>query len=169
MSTSIRRAAPSDLPAIMALEKRAASAAHWSIEQYNLLFSAAASKRIALVIAGHSGNEERFENEEAFGHSQRSSDLQGFVIVRTLDEEWEIENIAINDSARRRGLGSRLLGALLEMARTQGARRVFLEVRESNPAARALYRKCGLVESGRRPRYYRNPEETAVLYRIDFA
>jgi ribosomal-protein-alanine N-acetyltransferase len=91
------------------------------------------------------------------------------VIARTLDEEWEIENIAINDSARRRGLGSRLLGALLEMARTQGARRVFLEVRESNPAARALYRKCGLVESGRRPRYYRNPEETAVLYRIDFA
>jgi ribosomal-protein-alanine acetyltransferase len=168
VSTSIRRAAPSDLPAIMALEKRAATAAHWSIEQYNLLFSAAASKRIALVIA-EAGNEERFENEEAFGHSQRRSDPQGFVIARTLDEEWEIENIAINDSARRRGLGSRLLGALLEMARTQGARRVFLEVRESNPAARALYRKCGLVESGRRPRYYRNPEETAVLYRIDFA
>jgi ribosomal-protein-alanine acetyltransferase len=168
VSTSIRRAAPSDLPAIMALEKRAATAAHWSIEQYNLLFSAAASKRIALVIA-EAGNEERFENEEPFGHSQRRSDPQGFVIARTLDEEWEIENIAINDSARRRGLGSRLLGALLEMARTQGARRVFLEVRESNPAARALYRKCGLVESGRRPRYYRNPEETAVLYRIDFA
>jgi ribosomal-protein-alanine acetyltransferase len=168
VSTSIRRAAPSDLPAIMALEKRAATAAHWSIEQYNLLLSAAASKRIALVIA-EAGNEERFENEEAFGHSQRRSDPQGFVIARTLDEEWEIENIAINDSARRRGLGSRLLGALLEMARTQGARRVFLEVRESNPAARALYRKCGLVESGRRPRYYRNPEETAVLYRIDFA
>jgi ribosomal-protein-alanine acetyltransferase len=153
----------------MALEKRAATAAHWSTEQYNLLFSAAASKRIALVIAGRSGNEERFENEEASGHSQKSSDLQGFVIARMVDEEWEIENIAINDSARRRGLGSRLLGAVLEMARTQGARRVFLEVRESNPAARALYRKCGLVESGRRPRYYTDPEETAVLYRIDFA
>ncbi len=167
MSTCIRRAAPSDLPAIMALEKRAATAAHWSIEQYNLLFAAAASRRIALVIAEQPENQERLENEETSGHSPGS--LPGFVIARSVDQEWEIENIAIDDSARRRGLGSRLLGALLEMARTQGARRVSLEVRESNSAARALYRKCGLVESGRRPRYYRDPEDAAVLYHIDFA
>ena len=80
--------------------------------------------------------------------------------------EWEIENIAIAGPARRRGLGTRLLGELLDLARAQGAESVFLEVRESNHAARALYEKWSFIESGRRKKYYKDPEEDAILYRL---
>ena len=54
------------------------------------------------------------------------------------------------------------------MARARGAKAVFLEVRESNQAARALYEKWAFLESGRRRRYYQEPDEDAILYRIDF-
>jgi [ribosomal protein S18]-alanine N-acetyltransferase len=145
----IRAATVADLPAMMALEKRASTAAHWSAEQYDALFRTSDPARVALVLHDASG-------------------LQGFVICRVLGEEWEIENIAVAGSARRRGLGTRLLGELLDLARGKGAAAVLLEVRESNHAARALYEKWAFVESGRRPRYYKDPEEDAILYRIDF-
>ena len=82
-------------------------------------------------------------------------------------EEWEIENIAVADSARRRGLGTRLLGEILDLARASGAAAVFLEVRESNRAARALYEKWAFLESGSRCGYYADPQEDAILYRLD--
>ena len=50
----------------------------------------------------------------------------------------------------------------------RGAGAVFLEVRESNRAARALYEKWAFLESGRRRGYYKDPEEDAILYRLDF-
>ena len=68
--------------------------------------------------------------------------------------------------ARRRGLGTRLLHELFGVLRRQGGRALFLEVRESNAAARALYEKCWFVEVGRRPRYYLEPLEDAVMYRL---
>jgi ribosomal-protein-alanine N-acetyltransferase len=147
MTLAIRTAFISDLPAMMALEKRAATAAHWSAEQYAALFRDPG--RVALIM-------------------QEESELQGFVIARGVGEEWEIENIAIAGPARRRGLGTRLLGDLLDLARAKGAAAIFLEVRESNQAARGLYKKWAFLESGRRPRYYKDPEEDAILYRLDF-
>jgi ribosomal-protein-alanine N-acetyltransferase len=82
--------------------------------------------------------------------------------------EWEIENIAVAGPARRRGLGTRLLGELLDQARDRGADAVFLEVRESNRAARALYEKWAFLESGRRRGYYKDQEEDAIVYRLCF-
>jgi len=149
VTLSIRPASATDLPAMMALEKRAATAAHWSGEQYQDLFRGSDPGRVALVM-------------------QEESGLQGFVIARVLDDEWEIENIVVAGPARRRGLGTRLLGELLDLARGQGAAAVFLEVRESNHAARALYEKWAFLESGHRRRYYRHPEEDAILYRLGF-
>ena len=95
--------------------------------------------------------------------------IQGFLVARTVEREWEIENIAIAGAARRRGLGSRLLGEFLDLARKRGAESVFLEVRESNRAARALYAKWAFVESGRRNGYYHEPDEDAVVYRLTYA
>ncbi len=149
MTLSIRAAAPGDLPAMMALEQQAATAAHWSGEQYAALFSVADSGRVALVVSDDSG-------------------IQGFVIAHVVRDEWEIENIAVAGAVRRCGLGTRLLGELLDMARARRATAVFLEVRESNHAARALYEKWAFLESGRRRRYYQDPDEDAILYRIDF-
>jgi ribosomal-protein-alanine N-acetyltransferase len=146
---SIRAATSADLPGMMALEKRAATAAHWSAPQYEALFRGHHPERTALIIEDESG-------------------LQGFVIARAVDREWEIENIAIAAPARRHGLGTRLLGELLDLARGRGADAVFLEVRESNRAARALYEKWAFLEGARRPRYYKDPEEDAILYRLGF-
>jgi len=149
VTLSIRAGTITDLPAMMALEKHVATAAHWSAEQYEALFRAPDPGRAALVM-------------------QEESSLQGFVIARVVGEEWEIENVAIAGPARRRGLGTRLLGELLDLARAQDAAAVFLEVRESNQAARALYEKWAFLESGRRRGYYKDPEEDAILYRLDF-
>ena len=149
MTLLIRPATVADLPAMMALEKRAATAAHWSAEQYEALFRASDAVRVALIM-------------------REDSDLQGFVIARVVGEEWEIENIAVASPARQRGLGTRLLGELLDSARANDAAAVFLEVRESNQAARALYEKWAFRESGCRPRYYKDPAEDAILYRLDF-
>jgi ribosomal-protein-alanine N-acetyltransferase len=63
-------------------------------------------------------------------------------------------NLCIEPREQGRGVGRRLLRALLRLAAGHGARRVFLEVRPSNPHAIALYDKEGFNEIGRRPRYY---------------
>ena len=144
----IRLATPDDVPTLMALEKHAVTAAHWSAEQYQAVFSG--QNRIALVLEEQSG-------------------IQGFLIARGVGPEWEIENIAIAGPARRRGLGTRLLGELLNTVRSRGAVAVFLEVRESNSAARRLYEKWAFSETGRRANYYRDPDEAAVTYRLDIS
>lgn len=151
---TIRPASADDVPAMQAIAKHAATAAHWTEADYRKIFDAPELqtdwRRIALVL------------EEA-------GRVQGFVVAQTVGGEWELENIAIAPDARRRGLGTRLLGELLDMARRQGATAVFLEVRESNRAARALYDKWAFVEAGRRARYYADPEEDAVVYKFTFA
>ena len=68
---------------------------------------------------------------------------------------------------RRRGIGSQLLKELIAIARERKLQTIFLEVRESNVAARALYCKFGFEESGRRKNYYANPTEDAVLYTLN--
>jgi len=146
----IRPATDADVPGMMRLAQHSATAAQWSPQQYAALFSSTSPRRIALVI------------EEA-------SSVRGFLIAQAIPPDWEIENIAIDADARRRGLGTRLLGEFLDRARAEGAQAVFLEVRESNHAARALYEKWAFVESGRRLRYYQNPQEDAIVYKHSFA
>jgi [ribosomal protein S18]-alanine N-acetyltransferase len=134
---------------MMAIEKDAVTTSHWSLEQYQAVFAQNANL-LALVA------------EEVVEEADK---VQGFLIARFLDQEWEIENIAIASPVRRRGLGSGILARFLELARERGAQAIFLEVRESNSAARALYKKFAFVLAGRRPRYYNNPEEDAIIYR----
>jgi ribosomal-protein-alanine acetyltransferase len=131
----------------MVLEGQAVAAAHWDRRQYAALFANAAPRRVTLVI-------------------EAEADVQGFLIARVVGPEWELENIAVASVAQRRGLGTRLLGEVLEQARAQGAQAVLLEVRESNRAARGLYEKCGFIQDGHRKSYYRDPQEDAVVYRL---
>ena len=139
----IRPATVSDIPTVIALERLSPTAAHWSREQYE----AAIDSEIREILL-----------------AEEASVVQGFLIGRRVDTEWEIENVAVAGAARRRGLGSKLIEAFLNLARSRGAQSVFLDVRESNRAARLLYEKSAFVENGRRKRYYRDPEEDAVLY-----
>ncbi len=75
--------------------------------------------------------------------------------------EREILNLAVAPPFRRMGIGSALLA---EELRSAGD--FFLEVRESNIAAQALYRRFGFAEVGRRAGYYRSPAETAIVMKM---
>jgi ribosomal-protein-alanine acetyltransferase len=91
--------------------------------------------------------------------------VAAFIVARnTAPDEREILNIAVRPEYRRLGLGERLLRHLIYQGKTGD---VFLEVRESNHEARRLYERVGFVNCGRRPNYYDDPPETAVIMRID--
>ena len=67
--------------------------------------------------------------------------------------------------AHRRGIGRRLIEVVFTWARGQGAQEIRLEVRESNASALRLYERCRFAVAGRRPGYYADPTEDAVLMR----
>lgn len=99
---------------------------------------------------------------------EEDGQIMGFIVGRAVEGEWEIENIAVSGPARRRGLGSHLLGEFLNLMRRRGGHTVFLEVRESNLAARKLYDKWAFLEAGRRKGYYQDPPEDALVLRFSF-
>ena len=94
-------------------------------------------------------------------------DVAGFVVLGVHAGESEILNIAISVESRGRGLGGRLLDAALARADAMGASACFLDVRESNLPAIALYRSRGFECIARRKRYYRaaNGHEDALVMR----
>ena len=85
---------------------------------------------------------------------------------RDLGEEAEILDLAVEPQRRRQGLASFLLEHFMGWLSRTTVRSIFLEVRESNFAAIALYVKFGFKNCGRRPNYYRNPDETALLMTV---
>ena len=86
-----------------------------------------------------------------------------FLIARQTADEAEILNLAVARANRRKGEGGALLIAAVNELHAQGAKRVFLEVRDSNAAGIAFYKKLGFCEAGRRPGYYRDPAEAAIV------
>jgi ribosomal-protein-alanine N-acetyltransferase len=93
---------------------------------------------------------------------ETESRVTGFVVVRVVLSEAEILNLAIEAPQRRSGQASRLLEEVLITLRRAGVQRIFLEVRASNAAAIAFYQRHGFAEIGRRPGYYRDPDEAAL-------
>ena len=83
-------------------------------------------------------------------------------------DEGSITNIAVHPDYRRRGLGRAILCGLLDRAQKNGIAAVFLEVRESNSAARSLYLSEGFFECGVRKNFYRRPTENAVQMKYEF-
>jgi ribosomal-protein-alanine N-acetyltransferase len=101
--------------------------------------------------------------------AERRGEAIGYLVGRVAAAEGEILNLAVAPEARRRGLGQRLLEAGLAALAGQGASEIFLEVRESNQAALALYQRRGFRPVGVRSRYYRNPVEDAIVLRLVLA
>jgi ribosomal-protein-alanine N-acetyltransferase len=147
----IRSATPADIPSLITLERQCASAAHWTEEQYRQAFQSQEVGVERLVLVSEC--------------SDAAREVDGFLVALNLGPEWELENIVVAPAARRNRLATRLLDALFVTAAEQKSDAVFLEVRESNVAARTLYEKVGLEQTGRRKSYYANPAEDAVLYR----
>jgi ribosomal-protein-alanine N-acetyltransferase len=97
----------------------------------------------------------------------RSSDAPvAFVVTRFVVPDMDIVNLAVARDRRRRGLGRLLLASLLDHAASNRVQSVFLEVREGNQEARRLYRSAGFEETQRRPGFYREPLEDAILMRL---
>lgn len=88
----------------------------------------------------------------------------GMAFAVVVGAEAELYRIGIAPERRGRGWGRRLLEGMLAEGRRSGWRRLYLEVREDNAPALALYRSLGLVETGRRPGYYGNPPCDALLF-----
>ena len=78
-------------------------------------------------------------------------------------EAADIANIAVRESYRGKGIGKKLVNALVKKLYARGVRRIFLEVRVSNAAAMALYLRCGFVGVAVRPRYYGDGEDALVM------
>lgn len=78
----------------------------------------------------------------------------GFVMTRRAADEEELLLIAVTPENRERGIGSMLISTMIEKARESGVTRVFLEMREGNPAVN-LYKRSGFEPIGRRSKYYR--------------
>lgn len=78
-------------------------------------------------------------------------------------DEGHITNVAVLPSYRGLGLSKLLLNNLFEICKNNGIVRLTLEVRESNLVALNLYQHIGFISSGRRPRYYSNPIEDAII------
>lgn len=91
----------------------------------------------------------------------------GYAVALEAADEGEILNLAVAEDGRRRGLGRALVEAIVAALTERGVHEVYLEVRESNAPARALYSGFGFREVGRRRAYYRRPVEDAMVLRLD--
>jgi len=89
--------------------------------------------------------------------------VTGYVVARALADEGEILNLAVATTHQRRGVGRELARAALSALGASGARTVYLEVRESNTAARLLYEDLGFAVHSVRHDYYRRPVEAALV------
>ena len=94
--------------------------------------------------------------------------VAGYVGSQTVCNETDMMNVAVTAEFRRRGIGEQLVTALVEELKAIDSRCLTLEVRASNTPAQAMYEKLGFVEIGRRPRYYQNPKEDALILRKEF-
>lgn len=82
----------------------------------------------------------------------------GFILLRAVADEAEILTLAVHPTARRQGLGARLVRSAANTAADHGVTRMFLEVADDNTPARALYDRTGFAVAGRRPAYYARPD-----------
>lgn len=143
----LRAATVEDLDAIVDIERRAFSDP-WSRESFASVLGA---PPVMFTVA--------------LAHGR----IIGYLVAWFVGGDGEIGNIAVDEAFRGQGIG----GVLLEAALTEGRRRdveaVYLEVRESNEAARRMYERRGFVRVGRRRRYYRRPEEDALILRLELA
>jgi ribosomal-protein-alanine N-acetyltransferase len=148
----VRRMTQADLDSVIEIAESLKEAPHWPRVAYldAVNCGGAARSRIALVAENHD-----------------SKIVTGFVVASLLAPQAELESIAVVRAAQRHGLARRLFAELAaELARAE-ITEILLEVRDSNGSALGLYRWLGFAETGRRPRYYIDSDEDAVLMRLE--
>ncbi|HKL10920.1 MAG TPA: ribosomal protein S18-alanine N-acetyltransferase [Clostridia bacterium] len=142
MELRIRRMTIEDLDRVMEIEKESFSVP-WSRDSYESEISRNILS-LYLVMEGE-------------------GQIIGYCGMWFILDEAHITNIAVQKSSRGEGVGTRLVECLMEEAFKKGVRNLTLEVREGNIAARKLYEKMGFVVEGRRPGYYPDNHEDAII------
>jgi len=104
-------------------------------------------------------------SDATFLVAETAEGVAGYLVALDAADEGEILNLAVAPGGRRHGIGRALVDHALDSLARRGVRQVYLEVRESNAPARALYAAHGFREVGRRAQYYRRPVEDAVILR----
>lgn len=137
----VRNLNAADVSHVHAIAQESPEAAHWSEFEYTLLLEDPASIALGLEMEG---------------------ELAGFLIGKQVTDQAEVFNLVVKPAYRRKHVGSAILSATLREFDSRGATNVYLEVRESNTAAIAFYQKHGFRTTGRRERYYRDPDEAAL-------
>ena len=133
---AIRRAAANDLEEIAAIQAACPEAAQWKADSYTLC---------DIWVA------------------EQENRVMGFVAGRSLGGgEYELLNLAVAPEFRRRGIARELIRTLAKSS----VRTIFLEVRQSNSAARELYKSMGFREIGMRDQYYDCPLEAAIVMKF---
>lgn len=94
--------------------------------------------------------------------------VAGYIGSQSVMGESDMMNVAVHPSYRRQGIGEALVTELIKKLRQLGNYSLALEVRVSNQPAIALYEKLGFAQVGRRPNYYRNPKEDALILRKEW-
>lgn len=89
--------------------------------------------------------------------------IGAYIIFWMVADEVHLHNLAVRKEFRRQGLACSLLGLMKDIAQQVGVTRQTLEVRAENLPAINLYRKCGFVVKGRRPKYYTDTGEDALI------
>lgn len=142
----IRAMVEGDLDRVMAITRSLQDAPQWSRPSYVDAITRLDRplRRVALV-------------------AEARQEVIGFVVASLMLTQAELESIAVAEEAQRRGVGAELLKAAMGAVTALGAKEMVLEVRESNPAAAAMYARAGFEAMGRRPNYYRDPLEDAIL------
>ena len=95
--------------------------------------------------------------------------LVGYIGSQSVMGEADMMNVAVNSAYRRRGIGEKLIVELIEKLKGNQVYALTLEVRNSNVGAIALYEKLGFAQVGRRPNYYKNPKEDALILRKEWS
>lgn len=138
----VDRMQPGDVPAVHAIE-RASFRTPWPAHAFEQELR---GNRLARYLVARAGDR-----------------VVGFAGVWLMVDDAHVTTFAIHPEWRRQGIGRHLLLNLAELSIVIGARRMTLEVRASNEAAQALYRSYGFEIAGRRPRYYTDDGEDALV------
>jgi ribosomal-protein-alanine N-acetyltransferase len=139
-NVEIRRLTYSDLPHVIAIERRAFPTP-WSLSMFVLELSKPSGICLAAVQNGR---------------------LTGYLVCSRYDTVWHLMNVAVDPARRREGIATTLMNQLFETA-DRPHEQYTLEVRESNDAAIAMYERFGFRSAGHRRAYYHDNREDAVI------
>lgn len=143
---TVRTLTKSDIEEVLQIERQCFPVP-WSLESFKKEFKNSFARYVVAFIDGQ---------------------IVGYGGVWLVIDEGHITNIAVREGFRKKGIASEILKSLIKICKNRDITSMTLEVRESNLAARNLYKKHGFMEAGIRPKYYGDNNENALIMWLTF-